>query len=198
MWCYGSVVLNPCATPGPAAWIINSVLEWYDLAVFGPAGFDAYARLRFKPDPIGDDDDADDQPDGPSNDQAKVGRLCELLHSATSTPDDCYFAIWDGWPDTSDLMRRSARMHIPNRTYYLLHGPLSDFGQWGLRETGHNPAAFVWPADHAWCIASDVDQHWVGIGASADTINRLLAQQDLDIVTADPDAGTPAHYSRRR
>ena len=57
-------------------------------------------------------------------------------------------------------MRQSARMHIPNRTYYLLHGPLAGFGQWGVRETGYNPAAFVWPADHAWCIASDVDQHW--------------------------------------
>ena len=88
-------------------------------------------------------------------------------------------------------------MHIPNRTYYLLHGPLADFGQWGVRETGHNPAAFVWPADHAWCIASDVDQHWAGIGASSNAINRLLAQQDLDIVTANPDAGAPAQYSRR-
>ena len=83
-------------------------------------------------------------------------------------------------------------MHIPNRTYYLLHGPLAGFGQWGVRETGYNPAAFVWPADHAWCIASDVDQHWAGIGASTEAINRVLAQQDLDIVTADPDAGVPA------
>ena len=82
-------------------------------------------------------------------------------------------------------------MHIPNRTNYLLHGPLSDFGQWGVCETGHNPAAFVWPADHAWCIASDVDQHWAGVGASTDTINHLFAQQESDAVTADPDVGAP-------
>ncbi|WP_457539630.1 hypothetical protein [Williamsia sp. R60] len=177
---------------------MNSDVEWYELAVFGPTKFDAYARLRFMPDPS-DHDDADDEPDdGPSDDQAKVGRLCQLLRSATGTPDDCYFAIWAGWPNASDLMRRSARMQIPNRTYYLLHGPLSDFGQWGVRESGHNPAAFVWPADHAWCIASDVDQHWAGIGANTSTVNRILAQRDLDIVTVDPDAGVPAQYVRRR
>lgn len=70
-------MLNPCATPSPAAWIVNSVVEWYDLAVLGPAGFDAYARLRFMPDPGGDDDDTDDQPDGPANGQANVGSLDE-------------------------------------------------------------------------------------------------------------------------
>ncbi|MET4168847.1 hypothetical protein ABID74_004931 [Gordonia terrae] len=86
-------------------------------------------------------------------------------------------------------------MIIPNRSYYLLHGPLSDFGRWGVRETGHNPASFVWPADHAWCIASDVDAHWAGIGANAETIADLLTHTDLDIVTADPDSGAPAEYA---
>lgn len=87
-------------------------------------------------------------------------------------------------------------MRIPNRSYYLLHTPLSDFGQWGVRETGHNPAAFVWPADHAWCIASDVDDHWAIIGANAQTIAGLLTQTDLDIVTADQDAAPTRYFAR--
>lgn len=189
------MVLKPCETVRAAAWIVNSDEPWQELAGFGPAGFEAYARLRFMPDPDDASDTDDEEVDEPSADQAKVGALCELLHSATATPDDCYFAIWDGWPNESTLMHQTAQMQIPNRAYYLLHGALSDFGQWGVRETGHNPAAFVWPADHAWCIASDVDDHWAGIGASAETIARLLTQTDLDIVTADPDSGAPAQYA---
>ena len=189
------MVLKPCETSRAAAWIANSEEPWQDLVGFGTPGFEAYARLRFMPDPDGQDNPGD--PDEPT-DQAKAGSLCELLHSATGTPDDCYFAIWEGWPDTSAVMRQCARLRIPNRTYYLLHGPLSDFGRWGVRETGHNPAAFVWPADHAWCIASDVDDHWAGIGANTKTIAGLLAESDLDIVTADPDCGAPAQYAAPR
>ena len=33
-------MLNPCATPRPADWIVNSDVEWYELAVFGPTKFD--------------------------------------------------------------------------------------------------------------------------------------------------------------
>lgn len=153
------------------------------------------------PDPGSGSDVAD--PDE-LTDQAKVARLCALLRSATATPDDSYFAIWEGWPNSSALMRQSARMHIPNRSYYLLRGSLSEFGQWGVPEMGHNPAAFVWPADHAWCIASDVDDHWASVGASAAVIEGLLINGGLDIVTADPDLGDdsqyspPAGYFRRR
>lgn len=92
-------------------------------------------------------------------------------------------------------MKQSARIHIPNRTYYLLRGPVADFGQWGLPESGYNPAAFVWPEDRAWCIASDVDDHGAIIGANAETIGRLLARTDLDIVTADPARGAAAQYA---
>ena len=191
MWCHGLVVLNPCATPGPAGWIVNSDLDWYDLAVFGPAGFDAYARLRFMPDPIDDDDDTDDQPDGPSNDQAKVERLCELLHSATSTPDDCYFAIWG--------LARCLRPHASERPDAhsqpdLL--PTTRASGW-LRAVGC-PRNRIQPGSIRVAGRSRL-VHCVGrrpalagIGASDDTINRLLAQPDLNIVTADPDAGAPA------
>jgi hypothetical protein len=138
--CCHEPVLKPCATSFPADWIVNSDLPWHHLVEVGPAGFDSYARLRFMPDPADEDDGGSD---GPSTDQAKVGKLCALLRPATQTPDDCYFALWTGWPDTSDVMYQSAQMRIPNRNYHLFHGPLTDFGQWGLREKGYNPAAFI-------------------------------------------------------
>ena len=46
--------------------------------------------------------------------------------------------------------------------------------------------AFIWPADHAWCIANDVDPHWIGIGADTPAIDQLVAHPLLDVVPADP------------
>jgi len=53
--------------------------------------------------------------------------------------------------------------------------------------------AFVWPADHAWFVASDIDPHWAGIGADTRVINQLVADPRLDVVPADPRAAQPAY-----
>jgi len=57
--------------------------------------------------------------------------------------------------------------------------------------TVHAPPAFIWPADHAWCIANDVDPHWAGIGASVAAIDELLVDPRLDIVRDDPNQEQP-------
>jgi hypothetical protein len=51
--------------------------------------------------------------------------------------------------------------------------------------------AFVWPADHRWCLAADVDPHYAGVGASEDAVHALLALPDLDVVRTDPAAPQP-------
>ena len=43
--------LRSCSDPSAAAWITSSKRPWHQLVTFGPSGFDAYARLRFLPDP---------------------------------------------------------------------------------------------------------------------------------------------------
>jgi hypothetical protein len=89
---------------------------------------------------------------------------------------------------------------VPNRAYYLFQGSVSDFGDWGAAEMWPgqprlqmpNPA-FIWPADHAWCIANDVDPHWAGIGADVSAIDQLLADPRLDVVATDPRQDHPAY-----
>ena len=87
---------------------------------------------------------------------------------------------------------------IPSRAYFLFRGSISDFGDWGAADAWsgqprqHMPGpAFVWPADHAWCIANDVDPHWAGIGADVSAIDELLADPRLDVVPADPRQDQP-------
>lgn len=94
---------------------------------------------------------------------AIVARTCRALAAATRSSDDCYFAIWAGYSGVVSPLPGGPRMHIPNRDYHLYVGTLSDLKAWEqplTHETPallHDPPAFVWPADRAWCLASDVD-----------------------------------------
>ncbi|EME65188.1 hypothetical protein [Amycolatopsis decaplanina] len=85
-------------------------------------------------------------------------------------------------------MSGSPKVVVPHREYFLFSGRPADAGFWGTPGP-----AFVWPADHAWCVAKDVDPHWAGIGATATTLDRLVADPRLDIVAADPDREQPAY-----
>ncbi|WP_435084711.1 hypothetical protein [Gordonia hongkongensis] len=88
-------------------------------------------------------------------------------------------------------------MHIPHRDYHLYSGSVSDLEKWEEPWTPEtpalfeNPPAFVWPADHAWCLASDTDPHWAGIGSDTATIRALTTRDDVDVVVTDRYARQP-------
>ncbi len=89
---------------------------------------------------------------------------------------------------------------VPNRAYFLFHGRLSEVGDWGTalsrpdQPLAEPPGpAFVWPADHDWCVAHDVDPHWIGIGAATSAIDELATHPLLDVVPADPDQDQPRY-----
>lgn len=177
----------------------------------GPAGFAAYARVRFIPDPTyptQQEHEADLS--GPYDETGQWRALLHLLADHTADPHDCYFALWEGWGFPQSARRwptfgvpRDAR--TPMRSYYLFHGALADAeicgptqaGIWGRPEfsSGGTPA-FVWPSDRTWCVAADVDPHWAGIGAPVPTIERLIADPHLDGVEADPAEEQPAYHAR--
>ncbi|RCW46955.1 hypothetical protein DFQ14_101295 [Halopolyspora algeriensis] len=223
----------------PANWIVDSALPWQRLVGFGPSGFAGYARLRYLPDPAYE---------GPSENHADVDddwldsdhmtTLLQVLASHTTTPDNCYFCVWEGFSDSGkktlpfepgempEVYRdpdfppasmppptsparpaqypgpRSVppgpQVVVPNRAYFLFHGRLADGHNWddadlwvGQTRLDAPVPAFVWPADHAWCVASDVDPHWAGIGADTHVIEQLVNDARLDVVCADPDAEQP-------
>lgn len=221
--------LSWCADTSPGAWLTAAGTPWSQLIGFGPATFDSYARLRFIPDPTYPGQRENDVADAdiPESEAALVRQVLGVLARHTTTPDDCFFCLWDGWASdiyggdglrtvdwaTGSVTRGPAmapafdaavlqgpKVSIPHREYFLFRGRLADFGDWGAadrlpgmpRTNMPNPA-FIWPADHAWCIANDVDPHWAGIGASAAAIDELLAAPGLDVVPADPATPQPAY-----
>jgi hypothetical protein len=87
---------------------------------------------------------------------------------------------------------------VPNRAYWLFRGPLAEVGAWDTaqgwpseRRLDGAEAAFVWPGDHAWCVASDVDPHWAGIGGRQALITQLTTDAHLDVIPADPTQAQP-------
>jgi hypothetical protein len=203
------VSLGICSDLSPADWIVGSDAPWERLVTFGPPGFAAYARVRFIPDPAHHGQrEVEADLHGSLGEVEQWRALLDLLATATADPSDCYFALWEGWP-----LEESARRwptfgvpggaRLPARSFFLFHGALSHAeicgppaaaGIWGAPEFDHGGTpAFVWPSDRAWCVAADVDPHWAGVGASASTIDRLLADRRLDAVAADPDSEQPSY-----
>lgn len=226
------MTLTFCWDLAPADWIAHSNLPAAQLIRFGPAGFEAYARLRLLPDPAhpGQSENDAEEEDWRVD---QLPRLLAALARHTTTPDDCYFCVWEGFgrdtvhtttdtavyvhSDTSRFVPLAARpglapappagstthlprVVVPHRAYWLFRGPLADVGTWNTAQgwpsayrLDNTEPAFVWPADHAWCVTSDVDPHWAGIGAHRAVITRLASEPRLDVVLADPAQDQPAY-----
>lgn len=234
-----------CIDVSAAEWVVGSARHWARLVTFGPEGFAGYARLRHLPDPAYDGQRLNPRDiDGTWWDgRDQLGTLLRVLGAHTTTPDDCYVCVWEGYtvneqdpppgfhelrdihgglppaypaehtpgyaPRPAPFVQPGvdpaapptrAPVVIPNRAYFLFHGPLADALDWNDMRLSwgdivlepHHPA-FLWPADRAWCVAADVDPHWTGIGASAEVIAELTRDARLDVVPADPDAGYPEY-----
>jgi hypothetical protein len=130
--------------------------------------------------------------------------LTRVLSTHTSTPDDCFFALWDGlgdidgspsvallrdpWArDTGDAtdpavppafpeeVMAGPRVEIPSRTYLLFRGALGEAGDWGAADLApRNPRTInspnlMWPADHAWFVATEIDMPWTGSAAATNS-----------------------------
>lgn len=132
------------------------------LITFGPAGYEAYARLRYIPDPTSPGQDETDAavPAGHPLWAAQARRALNVLADVTDTPNECFFCIWEGTPGDvlSATELQGPRVTLPHRRYVLFAGRLKDF-----IEVGDGPfdgdcgpvPAFVWPADRRWCFTSD-------------------------------------------
>ena len=109
--------------------------------------------------------------------------LVEHLRPATTIPEQCYFAVWEGFVSTVVPPLTSPQLELPNRVYNVFVGPVEaaltslDSTPWS-----HQSASLWWPADHAWCVATEVDFAWTYVGGPRSCIDALLADPRLDSV----------------
>lgn len=194
-------LLTPATDPAAADWITGSTAPFEQLVTFGPAGFDAYARLRFIPDPLrpGQGEADVDLPEDHPHDLVQAQLALHRLAEFTESPADCFFLVWDGYSDVTfpPQVTEASLVVLPHRRYALFRGPLAGIDAFA-GELGSGgpiaPPAFVWPADRRWCFASDVDPHWAGIGATAAAVDALVSDASLDVVPARPGESQPSYY----
>jgi hypothetical protein len=126
-----------------------------------------------------------------ANMQARVGNLplplvealIEHLAAATTTPELCYFAVWEGFGDSVAPPRLAPKLELPNRAYDVFSGPLAAARtSLGDIPWGHRSPNLWWPADHAWCVATEIDFAWTYVGGPRDCIAAVLADPRLEAI----------------
>ncbi|MFD1825565.1 hypothetical protein [Mumia zhuanghuii] len=202
------MTLRPLADVGAADWLVSSGAHWFDLASYGPPGFASYVRL------VGRGRTAQGAEGGDLDDEDVRAALVEVLALHTTSAAEAYFCLWEGgglegsgaqgfpdaFPPAVTRMPRVTLGMFGERCYLMFGGALGEIGQWG-DDPGHGgiggPHLF-WPADHAWCVASDVDGdgserdiRWVGVGGTSALIEALRADGRFELEHTGPDHPHP-------
>nr|KEP23763.1 hypothetical protein DA06_05000 [Georgenia sp. SUBG003] len=167
----------------------------------------------------------DGQPEQGNLALAPLQTLCDALAPHTTTPEDCYFALWSGWgqltggrawvrmtPDGSGdgveppplltaRERAAPQVHLPGRDYHLFHGPLSAAA--ALARYGGPDQVWptqspnlIWPADHAWCVGTEIDLDSTLVGGTTGMIEAVLASPWLEARSIDGGASLQADADR--
>jgi len=131
--------------------------------------------------------------------------LAGLVREWTATPEQCWFCLWDGYgwggtlltpagqpsvrlPDpVPEPVRQGPRVRLPQRDYLLYAGPAEAVLAAAPLSGDDQTANLWWPADRAWCVASEIDLPWTYVGGPAGLIGRLLADERIETLPAGPD-----------
>jgi hypothetical protein len=151
--------------------------------------------------------------------------LIDVLAPATGG-QGCFHALWEGWgwvngsgvgvvsasvggrsqpapapePGVSAEVWALPRLHLPHRDYLLFHGSLHaalDMG-WQLAPGAFQPQSpsLLWPADHSWCVSTEIDFDSTLIGGSHALIGTVLGAPGLDVWPVEPDDDLTAFADR--
>jgi hypothetical protein len=187
-------VLHPAwsASGEPVSW--RAVADWAGTTLHPLAQFRSLSRPRSgfgrgsRP--------WDDEPQTGSLPTGAWQSLQAALAVNTSTPNACWFGMWDGWTYASGQqvayraagdtlsVQRQVRLELPDREYVLFSGPLSAYGDIGylLPSGSFMPShpSLVWPEDHQWMVAADVDLDSTYVGGSKELVAALEAAEIIE------------------
>jgi hypothetical protein len=176
-------------------------IRWRDVA--GATGRPFTATAPF--DELAADAPDIDPPAEGTLDCDELTALLESLRPATAEPATCWFGIWEGYgwiqgpPAVSELSPGlrgvdrlplvlpppvTARVPVPERPLVLYQGPVNAATAFCSEPLAQSPTLW-WPADRAWCVASEIDFHSTYLGGSRQLIADVLADCRLEAVRTD-------------
>ena len=157
--------------------VAHALMQFHTLAGVGPNDYDVDSAAWTGAVP----DQGDLEPES-------LAALLEVLARHTTSPHQCWFALWEGhgWVSGGD-----ARVELPQRNYLLFGGPLDaalEIGDWPTAEwfLPHSPNIF-WSDDVSWCVATEIDLFCTYVGGSRALIDELLAGVRLEVWEAHLD-----------
>ncbi len=112
--------------------------------------------------------------------------LATILRQFTTTPENCYFAVWEGHGfDDKPWMRAAPSVDINGQPYRLFTGPI----EVATASFHDNPrllqsANMWWPDDRAWLVVSHIDLHSTYVGGSQKAIEAVLDESQLETFRA--------------
>jgi hypothetical protein len=143
--------------------------------------------------------------------------LCEILAVHTADPTHCFFGLCTihSWLDSFSADELQPLLELPHgRDHIVLSGPLSAVDQiqydwsksgslwmaFGIRKNEGawpkpNPSEFlrrkapnlIWPSDHSWLAASEVDFDSTLVGGTAKLIEAIVESLKLEAWQVEPD-----------
>lgn len=115
----------------------------------------------------------------------QVEALLSIVSRHTSSSSG-WFLLWDGFGDLSERAFRDdgPKVTHPMRSYYLLRGPLSAYGDFP------DSPSYWWPDDRAWSVCTDTSFEWAYLAGSADCVAEVIASPVIDALATEP--GNPA------
>jgi hypothetical protein len=82
-------------------------------------------------------------------------------------------------------------VRLPHREYYLFAGPVGAAADFEAQSTHgyveRKTPQLVWPADLAWCLATEIDFDSTLVGGSAALVDAIMAHPDLEAYPVPPD-----------
>ena len=123
-------------------------------------------------------------------DQTMAAALVDVLTEATTTPDDVFVAVWEGWGDVPpQRFPGAARLDIPGRGHFLLRGPLRGVLA-SVAASVHDrlAAGLWWPADRAWFVSTEIDFEWTFVAGTDEVVDRLIDDDRLEVARTAFDA----------
>ena len=130
----------------------------------------------------------DHPPDICSLPQEQAAALAPVLARHTRTPELCWFAVWEGFGDLPENIRRAPTFEAPHRQYHLLMGPVAAIAEGVDAFAQPQSPNLCWPGDRAWCFASEIDLNTTYLGCGDACAEEILALP-VEALAIDPATG---------
>jgi len=114
-------------------------------------------------------------------DPISMAALYEVLQSCTAT-EQVFHGFWNGWGRPHPGSGGGPTLVLPSREYLVWAGALDVqlFGPQPPDIFWHQSPSLTWPANHSWCVATEIDFDSTLVAGPVELIDAVLKHPELE------------------